>query len=96
MKLFDTATAAKKLGISGSRLRRLRMDGRIKGIKFGNSWVFTASAIDSYIPRVSGRPKLVKVHRNPRKREVSDVEQEALRSLGGDSGAQKDEKGGKS
>ena len=94
MKLFDTAATAEKLGISAGRLRQLRIDGRISGIRFGNSWAYTHSEIESYTPRPTGRPKSVRVHKKPRKREVSDVEQEALRSLGGDSEAQESQKGG--
>ena len=96
MKFFDTETAAEKIGISGSGLRQLRIEGRIKGIKFGNSWAFTDSAIASLKLRPVGRPIAARVHKKPRKRKVSDVEQEALRSLGGDYGDQKSQKGDES
>ena len=68
MQMFDTAATAKKLGISRGRLRQLRIDGRIEGVRFGNSWAFTKSEIDSYVPRPSGRPKLATCHETPQQR----------------------------
>ena len=90
MKLFDTTAAAKKLGISGSRLRQLRIDGRIKGIKFGNSWAFTEAEIHSYVPRPSGRPKIAGFYEKPQQWEVptTSVEQDAQHSLEGVYGVQ--------
>jgi len=73
MNLFDTRSAADKLGISAGRLRQLRLAGRIKGLKIGSSWAFTQKDIDAFTPRPNGRPKAARFHPRTRKTQVSDA-----------------------
>jgi hypothetical protein len=59
MLVFVSVTElADKLGVSGARVRKLVMEGRIKGaFKVGNSWV---------IPLVNGMPQLIDGSRGPK------------------------------
>ena len=47
-RLFDTKEAAAYLGVSDSRIRQLLLDGRLKGVKVGNSWGFTEATLKRY------------------------------------------------
>jgi hypothetical protein len=59
MLVFVSVTElADKLGVSGARVRKLVIEGRIKGaFKVGNSWV---------IPLVNGMPQLIDGSRGPK------------------------------
>lgn len=49
-EILTSAQAAEKLGVTPDYIRRLIMDGKIKAVKFGNSWTMTAKDI-SHIKR---------------------------------------------
>ena len=39
--MWSVTEAAQRMGISGQRVRRLLLEGRIKGKKIGSTWVVT-------------------------------------------------------
>jgi excisionase family DNA binding protein len=43
-KYYTTKQAAEKLGISPRRVRKLLEEGRIEGVKLGNTWVVSKLA----------------------------------------------------
>jgi len=43
-RYYSTKEAAKKLGISARRVRKLLAEGRIQGVKIGSAWLITNPA----------------------------------------------------
>lgn len=61
LRLFDTKTAAEKLGVSERRVRVFCEEGRL-GTRLGGRWVITEAELRTFKPRPTGRPKQGKKH----------------------------------
>ncbi len=44
--------ASEKYGLSDSHIRRLLINGAIKGRKFGNAWAVEIASVDSYMSQM--------------------------------------------
>lgn len=60
MDILTTDTAGKELGISGARVRRLILDGRLPAIKLGKTWLIERKHLQKVAVRKPGRPKQIK------------------------------------
>ena len=57
--LLDTKEAATRLGISEQRVRQFCEEGRL-GTKFAGRWVIPETALRTFKPNPTGRPRLRK------------------------------------
>ncbi len=57
--MLSTKEAAKKLGVSEQRVRKMLADGRLQGEKFGRSWMVSEQSVQKrkHEGRKTGRPK---------------------------------------
>ena len=53
---LTTATAAKKLGVGETYVRRLLKAGKLKGIQVGRMWLVDPESVGSFRPARRGRP----------------------------------------
>lgn len=58
---IDSATAARRLGISKQWMNKLLNDGRVPGARqeIGRAWIIPEEALDSIKPKKMGRPKKI-------------------------------------
>ena len=70
MQLLDTKQAAERLGVNPSRVRQLRIAGKLRGVKMGRDWFFTENEIEKFktLVRPQGYPKGV-----PRKKSQKKI-----------------------
>ena len=58
MNTLTIKEAAKKLGVTPARVRKMRIDGRFPGaVQRGGVWFLPASEVDDAQDRKTGRPK---------------------------------------
>ena len=57
MKIISTAEAAKRLGVSATRVRVLIDTGRLKAIKIGGAWLIDPKGLAAVKDRKVGRPR---------------------------------------
>ncbi len=66
MKLISTDDAAKKLGVTGRRIRQLIDEGKLPAQHIGGGYVIDESALEGVkIYGKAGRPPKVKAEANP-------------------------------
>ena len=54
--ILTTEELAQRLGVSGSRIRQLVMQGRVSGIRRAGAWFFKQDAAQDYQKKKVGRP----------------------------------------
>jgi excisionase family DNA binding protein len=57
MKIISTAEAAKRLGVTPDRVRKMIEAKRLKATKFGNVWMIDPKDLDALKDRKVGRPR---------------------------------------
>ena len=57
MKLISTAEAAKRLGVTPSRVRAMIARGRLKAMRIGIMWLIDPKDLDAVKDRKVGRPR---------------------------------------
>ena len=57
MKLINTKTASKLLGVNVQRVRQLISAGRLPALKVGRDWVINEKDLEKVADRKPGRPK---------------------------------------
>jgi excisionase family DNA binding protein len=57
MKIIGTTEAARRLGVSTTRVRVLIESGRLKATKVGSAWLIDPKALDAVKNRKVGRPR---------------------------------------
>ena len=57
MKIISTAEAAKRLGVTADRVRKMIVTKRLKATKLGNMWVIDPKALEAVKDRKVGRPR---------------------------------------
>ena len=57
MKIISTAEAAKRLGVTQSRVQKMIAAKRLKATKFGNVWLIDPKDLDTVKDRKVGRPR---------------------------------------
>jgi excisionase family DNA binding protein len=57
VKIISTAEAAKRLGVTDSRVRKMILSKRLKATKFGNVWMIDPKDLDALKDRKVGRPR---------------------------------------
>ncbi len=57
MKIISTAEAAKRLGVTQSRVQKMIAAKRLKAIKVGNAWLIDPKDLDAVKERKVGRPR---------------------------------------
>jgi excisionase family DNA binding protein len=57
MRDYTTADAAKELGVTASRIRKMIDAGRLKGRKVGRDWLIKESDLEKARDRSPGRPR---------------------------------------
>jgi excisionase family DNA binding protein len=60
MKIIGTAEAAKRLGVTVSRVLKMIRAKRLKATKFGNVWMIDPKDLDAVKDRKVGRPRKVR------------------------------------
>jgi len=66
MKIITTTEAAKRLGVTPDRVRKMIEAKRLKATKLGNVWVIDPKDLDAVKDRKVGRPR--KSRKSPGKR----------------------------
>ena len=57
MKIIGTAEAAKRLGVTVSRVHKMIAAKRLKAIKIGREWLIDPKDLDAVKDRKVGRPR---------------------------------------
>jgi len=57
MKIISTAEAAKRLGVTQSRVQKMIAAKRLKAIKVGREWLIDPKDLDAVKERKVGRPR---------------------------------------
>jgi len=57
MKIISTAEAAKRLGVTPDRVRKMIEAKRLKATKFGNVWMIDPKDLEAVKDRKVGRPR---------------------------------------
>ncbi|HEV8430061.1 MAG TPA: excisionase family DNA-binding protein [Pyrinomonadaceae bacterium] len=57
MKIISTAEAAKRLGVTADRVRKMIEAKRLKATKFGNVWMIDPKDLEPLKDRKVGRPR---------------------------------------
>ena len=57
MKIISTAEAAKRLGVTADRVRKMIEAKRLKATKLGNVWLIDPKDLDAVKDRKPGRPR---------------------------------------
>jgi excisionase family DNA binding protein len=57
MKIIGTAEAARRLGVSTTRVRVLIETGRLKATKVGSTWLIDPKDLNAVKDRKVGRPR---------------------------------------
>ena len=57
MKIISTAEAAKRLGVTPDRVRKMIEAKRLKAMKLGNVWVIDPKDLEAVKDRKVGRPR---------------------------------------
>ena len=57
MKIIGTAEAAKRLGVTANRVRKMILAKRLKAIKVGREWLIDPKDLDAVKDRKVGRPR---------------------------------------
>jgi len=57
MKIINTAEAAKRLGVTQSRVQKMIGAKRLKATKLGNVWVIDPKDLEAVKDRKVGRPR---------------------------------------
>ena len=57
MKIISTAEAAKRLGVTPDRVRKMIEAKRLKATKFGNVWMIDPKDLEPLKDRKVGRPR---------------------------------------
>ena len=57
MKIITTVDAAKRLGVTPSRVRALIEAKRLKAFKYGREWLIDPKDLDAVKDRKVGRPR---------------------------------------
>ena len=57
MKIISTAEAAKRLGVTQSRVQKMIVAKRLKAIKVGREWLIDPKDLDAVKDRKVGRPR---------------------------------------
>jgi len=57
MKIISTAEAAKRLGVTPDRVRKMIESKRLKATKFGNVWMIDPKDLEPLKDRKVGRPR---------------------------------------
>ena len=57
MKIISTAEAARRLGVTADRVRKMIEAKRLKATKFGNVWLINPKDLDTVKDRKVGRPR---------------------------------------
>ena len=57
MKIISTTEAAKRLGVTADRVRKMIEAKRLKATKFGNVWMIDPKDLDAVTKRKPGRPR---------------------------------------
>ena len=57
MKIINTAEAAKRLGVTADRVRKMIEAKRLKATKLGNVWLIDPKDLDAVKERKVGRPR---------------------------------------
>ena len=57
MKIISTTEAAKRLGVTADRVRKMIEAKRLKATKFGNVWMIDPKDLDAVKDRKVGRPR---------------------------------------
>lgn len=57
MKIISTAEAAKRLGVTQSRVQKMIAAKRLKAIKVGREWLIDPKDLDAVKDRKVGRPR---------------------------------------
>ena len=57
MKIISAAEAAKRLGVTPSRVRKMIEAKRLKAIKVGGAWLIDPKDLDAVKDRKVGRPR---------------------------------------
>ena len=60
MKIISTAEAAKRLGVTQSRVQKMIAAKRLKAIKVGREWLINPKDLDAVKDRKVGRPRKVR------------------------------------
>jgi excisionase family DNA binding protein len=57
MRIISTAEAAKRLGVTPDRVRKMIEAKRLKATKLGNVWLINPKDLDAVKERKVGRPR---------------------------------------
>jgi excisionase family DNA binding protein len=57
MRIISTAEAAKRLGVTANRVRKMILAKRLKAIKVGREWLINPKDLDAVKDRKVGRPR---------------------------------------
>lgn len=57
VKIIGTVEAAKRLGVTDSRVRKMILAKRLKAIKIGREWLIDPKDLDAVKDRKVGRPR---------------------------------------
>lgn len=57
MRIISTAEAAKRLGVTPDRVRKMIIAKRLKAIKIGREWLIDPKDLDAVKDRKVGRPR---------------------------------------
>ena len=57
MKIIGTREAARRLGVSDTRVRALIESGRLKAVKIGGAWLIDPKDLEAVKDRKVGRPR---------------------------------------
>ena len=57
MKIISTAEAAKRLGVTANRVRKMILAKRLKAIKVGREWLIDPKDLEAVKDRKVGRPR---------------------------------------
>ena len=65
MKIISTAEAAKRLGVTQSRVQKMIAAKRLKAIKVGNVWLIDPKDLEPLKDRKVGRPRKTRKSAKP-------------------------------
>jgi len=57
MKIISTAEAARRLGVTANRVRKMILAKRLKAMKVGREWLIDPKDLDAVKDRKVGRPR---------------------------------------
>jgi excisionase family DNA binding protein len=57
MKIISTAEAARRLGVTANRVRKMILAKRLKAIKIGREWLIDPKDLEAVKDRKVGRPR---------------------------------------